>query len=447
MIIKASDHLTDSMSASFIANVVPQANIVDSSQSSFVKEFEKVETRNRDSVELSDNSRSNHIDILGNRDQRDKFSKDADESIIKKGGKEAKDNPAILEDAKTTHNKPNPEETNKNPEQKEQPDNTVKSAETSKAKSNGSTGDNKLDEARQDSKNDLKALLQEHLLKKEQISKIKIDIKENFTEGKNIEKVMLNRLETQSKGISDTARLTDTKSAEKKGEAVSKTNDDSSTADKKLVQELEIGKVDPSLSKNEAKVQKKETSLENSPLSLLNDNPRGLLRNDFQAEVKKAANPSRLLEQYQELREKITGTVENTIKMLMVSNENRMTIQLHPPELGRVQVELVVKDNQVNARINTENQAVKEVVLTNMNQLKSNLEEAGIQVTRLDVEVGGFKNQFEQHFSQGNPGNGKRESRGGGSEAGAEAFDYLAEKVKNHQPLSYFLGRSINCLI
>jgi flagellar hook-length control protein FliK len=68
-------------------------------------------------------------------------------------------------------------------------------------------------------------------------------------------------------------------------------------------------------------------------------------------------------------------------------------------------VELVVQDNQVTAKINTENAAVKEVILANLDQLKSNLINAGTQINKFDVEVGGFKNYFEQHFSKGVSGN------------------------------------------
>ena len=109
--------------------------------------------------------------------------------------------------------------------------------------------------------------------------------------------------------------------------------------------------------------------------------------------------------------------------MMVSEGENRVSINLHPPELGKIQVELVVKDNHVHARINTENAAVKEVIMTNLDQLKSNIENAGISVTKFDVEVGGFRNQFDQQFSEGNS-NG----RGGSGSGSQESSEYSLPK-------------------
>jgi flagellar hook-length control protein FliK len=111
-----------------------------------------------------------------------------------------------------------------------------------------------------------------------------------------------------------------------------------------------------------------------------------------------------------------------------------------------VQVELVVQDNQVTAKINTENAAVKEVILTNLDQLKSNLTNAGTQINKFDVEVGGFKNHFERQFSKEGSTNGRHQG-GTGHGPPQDSNELMPDQVKNQQALTFYLGRSINCLI
>jgi flagellar hook-length control protein FliK len=150
-------------------------------------------------------------------------------------------------------------------------------------------------------------------------------------------------------------------------------------------------------------------------------------------------------EQYEVLKDNIVNSVQDGIKMMVSEGDSRAVIQLHPPELGKIQVELIVKDNQVSAKINTDNVAVKEVILTNLNQLKSNIENAGIQVEKFDVEVGGFKNQFDGELSGGSSNSGERRENSGHQEL--QDNDWLPDKVIKQQALNYFLGRSINFLV
>lgn len=441
MMIKTSDHLNDSLSMSFAASAVLQANAVDHTSNSFAKEFEKVEiSAPKDTVDISSsNRRDNGIDNNGNREKRDRFSKDADDRIIENKGKEAdakekpRDSQNNVEDKKNNDNNPNGEKTKGKNEESGAISNQN---DSSKAKPKGDTATQ-----------DMKGILEEKLKQSKQIGEMKTGIKENFTEGKGMEKVMLDNLEAKGKGLSDknTRNSADnTNNQEKTADVEVKTGDEA--AEKKLMQEMDAGKAEKSTLQSAPKIDKKEPTQDNNGVNLLNDSSRTAQRNDFQAEVKKAANPSRLLEQYQELRERVTSSVENSIKMLMATNENKVNLQLQPPELGKVEVELTVKDNHVNAKINTENIAVKEVILNNLDQLKSNLEEQGIHISRLDVEVGGFKNHFDREFTGDSAGNGKGNGRGGNGETAREGFDYMAEKVKNLQPVTVFLGRSINCL-
>jgi len=84
--------------------------------------------------------------------------------------------------------------------------------------------------------------------------------------------------------------------------------------------------------------------------------------------------------------------------------------------------------------------------VANLDQLKSNLANAGTQISKFDIEVGGFKNYYEQHFSR--KGSGKA---GGPASAAYEPIldssELMPDQVINQQALTFYLGRRINCLI
>ncbi|HLP46257.1 MAG TPA: hypothetical protein VK469_09935, partial [Candidatus Kapabacteria bacterium] len=94
-----------------------------------------------------------------------------------------------------------------------------------------------------------------------------------------------------------------------------------------------------------------------------------------------------------------------------------------------------------------ENIAVKEAILTNLDQLKSNIESAGIIVHRFDVEVGGFRNPFDRQFSNGKPGNRRIDNNEIAGVADIPEDEWLSDKIIKHKAYSYFLGRSINYLV
>lgn len=296
-----------------------------------------------------------------------------------------------------------------------------------------------------DIKSNIKEIIQKNQVQIKEIEKVKEDVKENFSEshkikaGNNLEKIMLKNLEgSNEKTVNRNPRT----NPNADGEA-EKTNDGKNN------EELNIEKKDnlPSF-KNELNSVKngKPTNTDNNVLHIANLNGK---ENQLlpQVKIQKLLPHKNTPEQYEVLKDKIVNTVEDSIKFMVAEGENRVSIKLHPPELGKVQVELVMKDNQVNARINTENVAVKEVILTNLDQLKSNIENAGISVNKFDVEVGGFKNQFDQHLPNGKSG---RQDRGNQENPGLQDpqdSDWLPDKIIKQAAVSYFIGRSINYLV
>ena len=64
-----------------------------------------------------------------------------------------------------------------------------------------------------------------------------------------------------------------------------------------------------------------------------------------------------------------------------------LRLRLRPPELGSLRLEVSLQDGNLSARIETETQAAKTLLLDQLPQLRDRLAEQGFRVARFDVDV------------------------------------------------------------
>ena len=72
--------------------------------------------------------------------------------------------------------------------------------------------------------------------------------------------------------------------------------------------------------------------------------------------------------------------------------DNVIKLQLRPPELGAVKVEMDIKDNVLKLGMITENNSVKEILLSSVHELRDALVEHGVKVEKLDVQINNHLN-------------------------------------------------------
>jgi flagellar hook-length control protein FliK len=63
-------------------------------------------------------------------------------------------------------------------------------------------------------------------------------------------------------------------------------------------------------------------------------------------------------------------------------------LRLNPPELGALQLEVSVQRGTLSARLETETQVARTLLLDNLPQLRERLAEQGIRIEQFDVQVG-----------------------------------------------------------
>lgn len=92
--------------------------------------------------------------------------------------------------------------------------------------------------------------------------------------------------------------------------------------------------------------------------------------------------------------------VSEKINYSLNKGEPRVTIQLNPRALGQVNVDLSMKNNQLQAIIVADSVQAKNILESNINQLKIALEGNNIEIDKVSVFVGNEENNFASQLRE-----------------------------------------------
>ncbi|MBW2610026.1 MAG: flagellar hook-length control protein FliK [Deltaproteobacteria bacterium] len=81
---------------------------------------------------------------------------------------------------------------------------------------------------------------------------------------------------------------------------------------------------------------------------------------------------------------------------MMRAGEQRGRIMIHPPELGRLDLNLAIKQGHLQVHLSAESIMVKEIIEANLNQLKQQLSDQGLVVDKFEVMVGLDNRRFKE---------------------------------------------------
>jgi flagellar hook-length control protein FliK len=102
-------------------------------------------------------------------------------------------------------------------------------------------------------------------------------------------------------------------------------------------------------------------------------------------------------------------------------NQNEIKIKLDPPALGTVRMNINTSGDSVKTTIIAENQAVKQAIETNLNQLKDSFTNQGLKIESFEVMVGGEPGFKENRQSQSQGGNFGKSNKTGFEQEAIEA--------------------------
>ncbi len=129
--------------------------------------------------------------------------------------------------------------------------------------------------------------------------------------------------------------------------------------------------------KKEGHIIKSETDKMDVPLNIGSSSSSDIINN-----VKQQPGPARnLLPAY------LINQVGKQISRSILRGERVIRLQLKPPELGTVKIEMNIKDNILKLGMIAENSSVKELLLSNVHELKQALVEQGVKLDKLNVQI------------------------------------------------------------
>ncbi len=106
----------------------------------------------------------------------------------------------------------------------------------------------------------------------------------------------------------------------------------------------------------------------------------------------------------------ILNQVSEKINLTLNRGESKVTIQLNPPELGKLNVNLTMRNNQLQAVMIAESVQVKNILELNMNQLKVALEGQNIEVDKVSVFVGNEDSNFASFLREQKNSKGQKQN-------------------------------------
>jgi flagellar hook-length control protein FliK len=96
---------------------------------------------------------------------------------------------------------------------------------------------------------------------------------------------------------------------------------------------------------------------------------------------------------------KPTEIIQEFSKIIQAGEKQSMTFQLTPENLGKVKLIVDLVGNQINTRIEVENDQVKQFIQSNVEQLKQNLQSSGVHLSNVNVSLAESEQKFTKAFT------------------------------------------------
>jgi len=97
---------------------------------------------------------------------------------------------------------------------------------------------------------------------------------------------------------------------------------------------------------------------------------------------------------------KIIGQITNEIKEAAVNEGGRVKMTLNPPSLGKLEMDVSVRNGKVEVVLVADNKDVQQTLNVHIDKLKGSLQNQGLTIDRCDVFMQDKREEYQQNFSQ-----------------------------------------------
>ena len=110
----------------------------------------------------------------------------------------------------------------------------------------------------------------------------------------------------------------------------------------------------------------------------------GIPTNVHQSESNRGVSQAQNIEN---LSQSVAKQMQESVNVALNRNQDQITINLNPPELGRVTIKFIENKNQISGILQVSKPQIRAEIENALPQIIRNLEASGINVKRIDVEV------------------------------------------------------------
>ncbi|MEQ8161383.1 MAG: flagellar hook-length control protein FliK, partial [Smithellaceae bacterium] len=149
---------------------------------------------------------------------------------------------------------------------------------------------------------------------------------------------------------------------------------------------------------------------------------------------------------------KIIDQVAGAIKETATNDGGRVKITLNPPSLGKLEMDVTVRNGKVEVVLVADNKDVQQTLNANIEKLKDSLSNQGLTIDRCDVSLQDNKEEYQQNFSRqayyqdggsardgdGRRGNSEEEINSGAGAANALRPERISRTINDTDNISLF---------
>lgn len=228
------------------------------------------------------------------------------------------------------------------------------------------------------------------------------ELQDNVVLAETEETVTQSKLKTEEKTVSDTAKQVETEVTKEVDEKIlvkqrenvteEDTSEESNSDESKQKTATAESDVKPQA---ETKGQQTQVSFQTTTQTINNGQTVEVVQTVTQSQIDV---------------ESILRQISQMTRISVTQAQSSIEMQLNPENLGKVYLQVISKDGAITAQIAAQNEAVKEVLESQIAVLKENMNQQGMKVEAIEVTVASHEFERNLEENQGNPSKEQQEA-------------------------------------
>ena len=134
-------------------------------------------------------------------------------------------------------------------------------------------------------------------------------------------------------------------------------------------------------------------------------------------------------------KEDVLAQIHSKLQMMNSTSNAKLTMVLNPESLGKVSIQLINTKDGLTAELQVASQTVKDILDSNLSNLKDTLSAQGVQVNDMSVKVSQSENSADMDYTEqeGNGGNKQEQDKRHQEQEKEKEFEKMLSKFQNDE--------------